>query len=804
MTRPSTLPDFTITKGPPRGRSGGNRNNSQRGGDEWSRGNAPPRRQNSQPSEWSRGQAPPKRNRSRGGGRGNNQNQPPLFDGPVEPLVKSENHWRPKKNSSVMVVAEKKVKSILNKMTKEKFERLAAQMTEVPILSYEMMSMMIKHIFDKAIDEPSFGEIYADLCARLSRTQLSFVQIIESDEEPPAEGEVSEEADEGSHHTVYRWSNDVSTDDAEIMGPFASVDDCYDLALQEGDDEPDPVQRGEMELVLVDVSIRRGIFIKVMQKKEPAEGEENVYYTVYFPVTEAEECGQQLSKIFLSRRECESNAAKVNSFKRSLLNKCETEFRTEDIYAELKKEKAAYEETKASLTEAERAEREEDLDFRRIRIKKQMLGNIKFIGQLYKKRLLKEKIARYCIATLLKLTHVAGSDDKFPEYDDENEAVDLDEEDHEAICSMFTTIGSTIDTPVAANFMNVCFQKIAKLSKDTKHVPTRSRFLYQDLIDLRANKWVPRRKEEKAKTLDEIRREVEKEERKQAMEAATMGGGRGGYNRSSGGGRGGGRQQSVGNARSRSGRQMTPVTDEDGFTTIASGSKPSGGFSTNRTPPKQAQPKPPSVPAKQSFAALADDHTSAPRQVEPLSDEMLKKKIKGMRSDYINDGGSVFELLISMDELKMNENAGRLVVEDNSDRIMDCKDSERVAITKMIAALYTKGKLTSDEVMSGIGDQIEFIDSIALDAPKAPEYLGGFLAPLMAAKAFDAVWLGEQLLKTKADNANTKAPGRIVKALVEDLKSFDASLPKECFPSSSTEAMAAVLGEEWASIEAGL
>ena len=38
-----------------------------------------------------------------------------------------------------------------------------------------------------------------------------------------------------------------------------------------------------------------------------------------------------------------------------------------------------------------------------MKIKKQMLGNIKFIGQLYKKALLKEKIMRFCIASLLKL-----------------------------------------------------------------------------------------------------------------------------------------------------------------------------------------------------------------------------------------------------------------------------------------------------------------------------------------------------------------------------------------------------------------
>jgi hypothetical protein len=59
-------------------------------------------------------------------------------------LEKSKNGWRPKKDSSPLAVAEKKVKSILNKMTKEKFDRLATQMLEIPILSHDVLTMMIR------------------------------------------------------------------------------------------------------------------------------------------------------------------------------------------------------------------------------------------------------------------------------------------------------------------------------------------------------------------------------------------------------------------------------------------------------------------------------------------------------------------------------------------------------------------------------------------------------------------------------------------------------------------------------------
>ena len=170
----------------------------------WKWGNVSPRPKSSKTmsggggGDWVRGQAmpPQKQWQQQGnnnpchshGGRGGYGGGPqPLYDGPVVPLVKTENHWCPKKNSIPLVVAEKSVKAILNKMTTKKFERLAQQMIEIEISSYDMLTMMIENVNVKAIDEPSFGNIYADICVKLSETASSFVHITESDEEPPTE-----------------------------------------------------------------------------------------------------------------------------------------------------------------------------------------------------------------------------------------------------------------------------------------------------------------------------------------------------------------------------------------------------------------------------------------------------------------------------------------------------------------------------------------------------------------------------------------------------------------------------------------
>ena len=814
---------MTVVKGPARGRSGGERGGaggrrdshreSGGGGSEWARGNAPPRRQSSQGDtnvkqggggggEWQRGVAPPKpqnnqrgRNRSgRGGG-----NQPPLFDGPVAPLVKSENRWRPQTNTSALVVAEKKVKSILNKMTKEKFARLAQQMVEIPISSYAMLTMMIDNIFDKAIDEPSFGDMYADLCVQLSQSLggQNFVHIVESDEEPPTESGDSTGVGESSHNTVYRWSNDVSTTDSEIVGPFATADECIEAAVQSED--ANPVERGDMELVLEKVMIKQGMFIKVLKTKDGPE-EEKKFFVVYFDVSDAKECGQQLSEIHLSQVEAMSDASKKNTFKRSLLNKCEEEFNKQDIYVDWKKEKQEYEATKATLTEAERAEKEEELDFRRIRIKKQMLGNIKFIGQLFKKNMLKERIMRYCIATLLKLEEPEKG-----KYVDKGD-VDMDEEDHEAICSMFGTIGSTIDKPASADFMKVCFDKILKLSEDPA-LPSRSRFMYKDLLELRQNQWVPRRKVEKAKTLEEIRKDVEREERKQAQQSQQAmrgsftqrggGGGRGGYDNRS--------QRQSFNQGNRP-RQPKPAaeTDADGFTTIGSGR-------TGPPPPKgnrgsmSASPK---ILTKSAFSALADDTAkdgAAPLKTgpQPLSEEKLKRRIKSMRSDFIGDGGNVDELLLSMEEISGTPDAGVTLVQTSADEMMDCKEVEREAIIKIIPILAEKGTISSDDVKNGLADAIEFIDSMAMDAPRAFEFMGELLASLLRVGAIDVEWLCTQTETTKQD-PRTKAPPRIVgetlKALANETGN-DAAL--NTFDSAESS-LVQLLGsdDEWAAVKA--
>lgn len=795
MKRPDSLPDMTIVKGPAKqqgGGGGGRQRGGGGGGGDWNQRG--PRRRDSQNNggggNWSRGQEPPrdKRQGGRGGNRRdsnhNNRNgNQPEYTGPVAPLKKTANGWKPTKNNNPLELARKQVNGILNKMTKEKFETLSAQMCAIQILSYDMLTMMIHNVYEKAIDEPSFGDTYADLCVRLSKgaaqANNDFVRVIESDEEPPTEGEAApvSQSSSVSSHIVYRWSNDVNTDDDDVVGPLKDAGACIESALN---DTHEPTARGDVKLQLVKLVIKNGIFIKVMRKKDTGPNEVNSFYTVYFKVEEAKECGQQLSEIFLSEVECVSNAKKKNSFKRSLLNKCEDEFKKQDIYVDWKKEMKEYEEGKSGLTPAERSENEKELMFRRMKIKKQMLGNIKFIGQLYKKGLLKEKIMRYCIGSLLKLEELTNLKSKNPEYKDTGDT-DMDEEDHEAICSMFTTIGSTIDTSPAADFMKVCFTKIKKLSLDKKNLPARSRFMYTDLLELRENSWVPRRDEGKAKTLDEIKKDFEREEKKQAQQSAQVysndrRGGRGGQqgysdNRrgSNYGGRGG-----SGN-RNRPSTKPQQETDDDGFTVIARGAKghfagAGAGGSTGGQRNNQAKMSKSS--SKSNISTLQDKKAVSPASNTPaaLTPEKLERRIKSMRAEYMQDPSNLKELLLSMDELSGTKDSGFTLVVKSADALLDCKTEERKAITDIIRILYEKGKLSQDNIRTALADFIEFIDSMIMDCPKLFEYTGDLLAMLFVKGAIDIQWYCVTVEKTKMD-PEAKAPEMLTRATISSIRS---------------------------------
>ena len=96
----------------------------------------------------------------------------------------------------------------------------------------------------------------------------------------------------------------------------------------------------------------------------------------------------------------------------------------------------------------------------------------------------------------------------------------------ECLCKLLATIGSRIDTKKSAQHMKLYFGLIQSLSKDDR-LDMRLRFMLKDLIELRANWWRSRRKEDKAKKISEIHADIKDEERQQESRQMQRGGGGG-------------------------------------------------------------------------------------------------------------------------------------------------------------------------------------------------------------------------------------------------------------------------------------
>ena len=120
----------------------------------------------------------------RGGRRGRDRQPEPVFDGPVEPLVLSENRWVPKKGKSELESTLSIVKGLLNKLTREKFKKLTDELVSIEIQDLETLTSIVSVIMNKALEEPNFSDVYADMqiflknfmYAQVPKHGLSYVQ----------------------------------------------------------------------------------------------------------------------------------------------------------------------------------------------------------------------------------------------------------------------------------------------------------------------------------------------------------------------------------------------------------------------------------------------------------------------------------------------------------------------------------------------------------------------------------------------------------------------------------------------------
>uniref|UniRef100_A0A087XTV0 Eukaryotic translation initiation factor 4 gamma, 1a n=1 Tax=Poecilia formosa TaxID=48698 RepID=A0A087XTV0_POEFO len=181
------------------------------------------------------------------------------------------------------------------------------------------------------------------------------------------------------------------------------------------------------------------------------------------------------------------------NFRKLLLNRCQKEFEKDQDDDEFFEKKQK--EMEASKNDEERERLRVELEEARDKARRRSLGNIKFIGELFKLKMLTEAIMHDCVVKLLK---------------------NHDEESLECLCRLLSTIGKDLDFEKAKPRMDQYFNQMDKIIKERK-TSSRIRFMLQDVLDLRRNNWVPRRGEQGPKTIDQIHKDAEMEEHREQI-----------------------------------------------------------------------------------------------------------------------------------------------------------------------------------------------------------------------------------------------------------------------------------------------
>lgn len=539
---------------------------------------------------------------------------------PIVQLVPTEGRWERPKNLGNKEEILKNAKGILNRMTLEKFELLYAQLKEIGINDLETLDGVIRLVFDKAVSEPHFCTLYANLCSRLAGDMPSFS------------------------------NNDGS---------------------------------------------------------------------------------QQIS------------------FRRLLLDKCQEEFEGKHSFSL---------EPKVDPLELEELE---------MKTKRKSLGNVKFIGELYKERMLPEKIMHECIKKLL---------------------TDMDnpsEEDIESLCKLITTVGESLDHPSAKlrHMMEEYFDKIRNLTTNIK-LASRLKFMLQDLLDLRANKWMTRKKSKEAKTLATVRAEtlnqdiqpdspnkMKRSGSREALKDVTRGKGTGlhrsasdshmsanfgdwetaGTNRKGGRGQGKGSNQGVwevqgGNKYGNKGRgiKSSPgperyapkVKNDDARKEIRKG--PTNIFSALPTEEVSNTPKSalrrsgssgrdsPSLIRKEVIIQTPREEASASGN---FSEEDLESKTGLLLEEYLASGDQE-EAMMCIQEL----NSPHYIPEVIYKTIMlaiEKKERERDDLSKLLSFLHSRNVTNSDNLTQGLTKALEIIEDIDIDIPSASKYLSSLIGKTM-------------------------------------------------------------------------
>mmetsp|Transcript_46477 Transcript_46477/g.95046 ORF Transcript_46477/g.95046 Transcript_46477/m.95046 type:complete len:869 (+) Transcript_46477:478-3084(+) len=424
--------------------------------------------------------------------------------------------------------------------------------------------------------------------------------------------------------------------------------------------------------------------------------------------------------------------------------------------------------------EAESAQLEglvgDDRDQKLRKMKQRTLGNVEFIGELFKKNMVGAEEVDMSI----------------------NKMLESAKSDHDAIqplCKLMEGVGKVLEAKDKAQ-MDGYFAKMDELAGDEK-LSARFRFMLLDLKDMRSNGWVPRRAAAGPQMLGDVQKEVDKENRytekkKEPENKNKKQGGRDDKKKGGGGNRKAeakveddgwsqvttavkGKQQ---NSKGKKQEVAAPTTPQKGGQKGGGNAKPGGKVA---------------MPSRGGFAALMGNDSDEDDSDEEESDEDEDEEKEGaseeaeeseeeseeedkprpskqelLSPEGENAVGSILEeylCIYDADEVVqcLHELYGKgygskdLVNEEVVRKglmiALEAGEKESQLMGKMFSHLLEKQVLLPVDSAKGFCDVLADLPDITIDIPKAPQLMASIIQTL----------LEKGLLDTKTTNAGVSA-----------------------------------------------
>ena len=355
---------------------------------------------------------------------------------------------------------------------------------------------------------------------------------------------------------------------------------------------------------------------------------------------------------------------------------------------------------------------EDELEEARLKYRVRKLGNVKFIGELYKLHLMPGKVMRKHVLVPL----LDKSKDKAASGVVRGAAI-------EKLVKLLTTIGETLEER-DDDLADRCFALLGRISEaDDKSLVSRVRFLLLDLLELRDNDWVPRRTQERPQRIGDVHADAAAADADYAYRLPE--------------------EQITGMARAaaalpppRGTPTRTPAeADEDAAFDLC---VPQRGDAASEAD-TGAGAKKAGDKKKVTFGA---PQKSPEEQVASMVDELF--------SSHDTD-----EAALAFTELGAADNALDLVLRTALEALAPNTD----LLADMLLKLHAKREVSRELIDKALTALLDDLADIAVDFPKAPDFVGALLSAASAKKLADPTKLID------ASSVDSKMADKVKKAL---------------------------------------